>query len=219
MAIIVHGAGFSTCTQRTLTTLAELNVNDYKLEFVDMMKGVHKSPEFLKKQPFGQIPVLEDGDVQIFESRAIIRYLAEKFEGQGTPLLGKTVKDKALVSQWLEVESQNYNPPTAQIVYQRVFSSMFGSSCNEDVVTEQVAKLEKVLDVYEAHLSNNKYLAGDFFSLADLSHLPYTYLLVNAAGKSDLITSRPHVSAWWNDISSRPTFQKVLGMNEFNKKE
>lgn len=50
MAIIVHGAGFSTCTQRTLTTLAELNVNDYKLEFVDMMKGVHKSPEFLKKQ-------------------------------------------------------------------------------------------------------------------------------------------------------------------------
>lgn len=170
-------------------------------------------------QPFGQIPVLEDGDIQIFESRAIIRYLAEKFEGQGTPLLGKTVKDKALVSQWLEVESQNYNPPTAQIVYQRVFSSMFGSSCNEDVVTEQVAKLEKVLDVYEAHLSNNKYLAGDFFSLADLSHLPYTYLLVNAAGKSDLITSRPHVSAWWNDISSRPTFQKVLGMNEFNKKE
>ncbi|KAG0567066.1 hypothetical protein KC19_7G107900 [Ceratodon purpureus] len=146
------------------------------------------------------------------ESRAIVRYLCEKFAGQGTPLLGKTVKDKALVSQWLEVESQNYNPAASLIVREKVFAPRMGAPSDESVVAAQTPKLEKTLDVYEAHLAKSKFLAGDFFSLADLSHLPYTNLLVNAAGKSDLISSRPHVSAWWNAISQRPAFQKVLAM-------
>lgn len=50
MTLIVHGVAYSTCTQRILTTLAELNVTDYKLEVVDITKGAHKSPEFLKLQ-------------------------------------------------------------------------------------------------------------------------------------------------------------------------
>ena len=153
-------------------------------------------------------------DDRCAESRAICRYLAEKYAGHGTALLGKTLKEKALVSQWWEVESQNYNPPTSSIVFQKVFAAHMGAQTNDSVVSEQTAKLEKVLDVYEAHLSKSKYLAGDFFSLADLSHLPYTNLLVNAAGKGDLITSRPHVNAWWTAISQRPTFQKVLSLSQ-----
>jgi glutathione S-transferase len=212
MTLIVHGAAFSTCTQRVLTTLAELGVDDYKLEPVDMMKGQHKSPDFLKLQPFGQIPVLKDGDLTIFESRAIVRYLVEKYEN--TTLTGKTLAERAVVNQWWEVESQNFNPPTASIVFQVVFTPIFGLERDDKVVAEQVAKLEKVLDVYEARLSSSKYLAGDSFTLADLSHLPYANLLVTAAGKSELFTSRPHLSAWWKDISSRPTFQKVLALQK-----
>ena len=121
------------------------------------------------------------------------------------------------MNQWWEVESQNFNPPAASIVYEVVFTSMFGQKCNDEVVAQQVAKLEKVLDVYEAHLAKSKYLAGDSFTLADLSHLPYAQMLNTAAGKAELFTSRPHVSAWWTDISTRPTFQKVLGLNEFTK--
>lgn len=214
MTLIVHGAPYSTCTQRVLTTLAELGVDDYKLDLVDLTKGAHKSPEYLKIQPFGQIPVLTDGDLTIFESRSIVRYLAEKYEGQGTALLGKNTKERALVNQWWEVESQNFNPACSSIVFQIVFTALFGLKCNDEVVAEQVAKLEKVLDIYEAHLSTSKYLAGDFFSLADLSHLPYANMLVNAAGKGELFTARPHVSAWWNDISSRATFQKVLALQK-----
>ena len=73
-----------------------------------------------------------------------------------------------------------------------------------------MAKLEKVLDVYEEHLSKNKYLAGDFFSMADLSHLPLTDYLVNVAKRGKGVTSRKHVNAWWEDISSRPAWKKVL---------
>jgi glutathione S-transferase len=214
MTLIVHGALYSTCTQRVLTTLEELNVEDYRLEAVDLAKGAHKSPDFLKLQPFGEVPVLQDGDLTIFESRAIVRYLSEKFAGQGTPLLGQTPKEKAVVSQWLEVESQNYNPAVAPIVFEKVFKGMMGAATDEAVVAEKAAKLEKVLDVYEAHLAKSKFLAGESFSLADLSHLPYTNLLMNGAGKAELITSRPHVSAWWSTISQRPAFQKVLALSK-----
>jgi glutathione S-transferase len=143
------------------------------------------------------------------ESRAIARYISDKFESQGTPLFGKTAKDKALVNQWLEVESQNYNPCVSSIVYQLVFAPKQGRQGDETVVKQQLAKLEKILDIYEAHLSKNKYLAGDFFSLADLSHIPYTFYLVNVAKKGDGITSRKHVNAWWEDISSRASWKTV----------
>ena len=144
------------------------------------------------------------------ESRAIARYISEKFENQGTPLFGETPKDRALVNQWFEVESQNYNPAVSSIVAQVLFNKFKGLTTDEKVVEEQLAKLEKVLDVYEEHLSKNKYLAGNFFSIADLSHLPYTHYLVNVAKKGEGLISRKHVNAWWEDISSRPAWKKVL---------
>ncbi|KAH7433031.1 hypothetical protein KP509_07G051100 [Ceratopteris richardii] len=87
---------------------------------------------------------------------------------------------------------------------------MRGGTPNMDVVNENLAKLEKVLDIYEEHLSKSEYLAGDFFSLADLSHIPYTHYLINIAKKGDVITSRKHVNEWWQKISSRPSWQKVV---------
>jgi len=210
MGLTVVGLAGSTCTSRVLATLFEKHVEDFKIKPVDLASGEHKKSEYLKLQPFGVIPVLQDGDFNIFESRAIARYISEKFENQGTPLFGETVKDRALVNQWLEVESQNYNPAVSSIVAQVVFSKYKGLTTDEKVVEEQLAKLEKVLDVYEEHLSKNKYLAGDFFSIADLSHLPYTHYLVNVAKKGEGVTSRKHVNAWWEDISSRPAWKKVL---------
>ena len=76
--------------------------------------------------------------------------------------------------------------------------------------SEFFTQLCKVLDVYEERLSKSKYLAGDFVSLADLSHLPFTQYLVGKMGKENLIRDRKNVCTWWNDISSRPSWKKVL---------
>jgi glutathione S-transferase len=208
MTLIVHGVRYSTYTQLVLITLAELGVHDYKMVLVDMENGQHKSLEFLKLQPFGQIPVLQDGDLTIFESHAIVRYLVEKYEN--TALIGKTPKERAVVNQWWEVESQNFNRPCSSLVHLWHGVNYKGLPRDDAAEAEQVAKVEKVLDVYEEILSSRKYLAGDSFTVADLVHLPNGNMLVTALGKSELFTSRPHVSAWWNKLSSRPSFQKVL---------
>ncbi|KAI4305952.1 hypothetical protein L6164_029277 [Bauhinia variegata] len=79
------------------------------------------------------------------------------------------------------------------------------------VIQESEAKLAKIFDIYEERLAKSKYLAGDFFSLADLRHLPAThYLFFKGVGKEHLIRDRKHVSAWWDDISSRPSWKFVV---------
>lgn len=207
----IYGMKFSTCTRRVIATLEEKNV-PYEVETVDLTKGVHKQPEHLARQPFGQIPTIEDGDVKAFESRAIARYVADKWASQGTDLLGKTPAEKALTDTWIEVEAQNYNPPISKIVAQKFFAPMFGNRTDEKVVAEETAKFEKVLAVYDAHLADKEYLNGSSFSAADLSHLPYTEYYVKKSDGEAVLKKYPNVWAWWQRISSRPVWQKVAAM-------
>lgn len=86
MVIKVHGIAQSTCTRRVLTALVEKNV-PYELVTVNFAVKEHKSEAFLKLQPFGKVPVLEDDGVFIYESRAIAKYIAKKYAGQGTKLI------------------------------------------------------------------------------------------------------------------------------------
>lgn len=147
--------------------------------------------------------------IRLAESRAIIRYYAEKYKDQGTELLGKNIEERGLIEQWIEVEAQNYHPPIYELIMQGIFYPLLGIPRDEKVIKENEEKLAKVLDVYEERLSKSKYLAGEYFSLADLSHIPFTHLLVEKVGKEHFIRERKHVSAWWDEISSRPSWKKV----------
>ncbi|KAL5731584.1 glutathione transferase [Ranunculus cassubicifolius] len=209
MVVKVHGPAFASAVRRVIACLIEKDV-EYEIIPVDMLNGEQKQPEYLKLQPFGIIPVIEDGDFVLYESRAIIRYYAEKYKSQGTDLLGKTIEERGMVEQWLEVEGQNYQEPIYNLVLHLIFHPKLGLPIDTKLVEESEVKLGKVLDIYEDRLSKSKYLAGDFYSLADLSHLPFTHYLVNDMGKDYMIRDRKHVSAWWDDITSRPAWKKVL---------
>ncbi|XP_039009642.1 glutathione S-transferase F13-like [Hibiscus syriacus] len=209
MTMKLYGLAMSTCTSKVITCLHEHGA-EFELVPVNLQNGEHKQPAFLAKNPFGQIPALDDGDLTLFESRAISTYVAEKFKGSGCDLLrSQNPKEAALVKAWMEVESQQFSPAISSIFYQFIIvPSMYGGSPNQMIIDESSAKLGKVLDVYEKRLSSSKYLAGDFYNLADLHHLSYIYYLMKTPyGK--LINERPRVRAWWEDISSRPAFKKV----------
>ncbi|GLJ46078.1 hypothetical protein SUGI_0970680 [Cryptomeria japonica] len=193
MVVKVYGPAFASCTRRVLACLVEKDV-EFEVVDVDMSKGAHKAPQYLALQPFAKVPAIRDGDLTLF----------------GTPLLGKTLEERALVEQWLEVEGQNYAEPIYTLVGNLFFAPKVGLPVDLVAIERDELKLAKVLDIYEDRLSKSKYLAGDFFSLADLSHLPFTYYLVNKIGKEYLVRDRKHVNAWWEDISSRPAWKKVL---------
>jgi glutathione S-transferase len=91
---------------------------------------------------------------------------------------------------------------------------MLGGAPDAAVVDKHAEELAKVLDVYEAHLARNRFLAGDEFTLADLNHMPYLLYLAKTP-KADLVAARPHVKAWWEGIASRPAFQKTVAAIPF----
>jgi len=204
----VYGHPQSTCTRKVLCALAE---KEEKAEFVlvDIWTGKQKEPDHLAKQPWGQIPVLEDGDFRLFESRAIIRYVSEK-SNKGTVLTPKDLKAKALMEQQISVEASNVTPLIMKIVGQVLFNPMKGLPTDQALVDTTVGQLAKALDIYEAFLKKYKFLGGDAFSLADVGNAPYFEYLMQTPAKK-LVEERPKLAAWWKAMSERPSWQTALG--------
>ncbi|KAJ3412317.1 hypothetical protein HDV05_000975 [Chytridiales sp. JEL 0842] len=213
MTIKIYGALYSTCTQRVLTTLREKNVTDFEIVSVDLMKGQHKTPEHLVRQPFGKIPALEDTEtgVVMFESRAMARYIAKKYKNQGSDLLAdkKGAKEQAAVETWAYAESSNFDPFASKLAAELIFKKWRGLEADPAAVAENREALASTLDVYDQILGTRQYLAGNEFTLADLFHLPYGNLLF-AGGQGDLIENRKNVASWWKRITERKTWQDTV---------
>lgn len=86
MVLKIHGVKSSTCTRRVLTALYEKGV-PYEFVPVNFANGEHKSPKHMALQPFGKVPAMDDDGFILFESRAIAKYIAKKYAGQGATLL------------------------------------------------------------------------------------------------------------------------------------
>ncbi|KAM3335266.1 hypothetical protein ACQJBY_029596 [Aegilops geniculata] len=205
-AIKLYGMMLSPNVTRVVTVLNELGLDFDSVE-VDLRTGAHKHPDFLKLNPFGQIPALQDGDEVVFESRAINRYIATKYGSSGLNLLPTP---SAKMEAWLEVESHHFFPSAQTVVYELLIKPLFGAAPDTAEADKKAAELDKLLDVYEAHLAaGNKYLAGDVLTLADANHMSWLFLLTKSP-KAELVASRPHVKAWWEEISARPAWAKTV---------
>ncbi|KAJ7729196.1 glutathione S-transferase [Mycena metata] len=175
---------------------------------VDLGAQEQKTPEFLAMHPFGQVPVIDDDGFILYESRAICRYLAEKYADQGTQLLPKTLEGRALVEQAASVELANFNPVLVR-AGKEVFRQRRRNVPDRTLIAEVMAGLEAKLDVYEVILGKHNFLAGDEFTLADLFHLSYV-VWIELSG-IDVMTSRgPNVKRWWTELVSRPEWVKMV---------
>lgn len=146
------------------------------------------------------------------ESRAITQYIAHRYENQGTNLLpvdSKNIANYAIMAIGLEVESHHFDPVASKLCWEQFFKHIYGLTTDPAVVAEEEAKLDKVLDVYEARLKEFKYLAGDTFTLTDLHHIPAIQYLLGTPTKN-LFTKHPRVNEWVTEITNRPASQKVL---------
>ncbi|KAJ7096857.1 glutathione transferase [Mycena epipterygia] len=189
--------------------LAEKQI-PFELVLVDMAKNEHKAPDFLAKHPFGQVPMIEDHDgFVLYESRAICRYLAEKYAGQGMPLVPTGLKEKALFEQAASVEFATFFPAVLKVVMESIVRQMHGLPVDEAALTQAVSELSAKLDAYEVIFGKQPFLGGDDFTLADLFHLYCAPLLAGAGIDVMVSTARPNVTRWWNDLISRPTWVQL----------
>jgi glutathione S-transferase len=203
----LYGHPISTCTRKALTVLAEKG-HEAEFVLVDLMKGEQKGAAFTALQPFGRVPLLDDDGYQLYESRAIIRYLDEKLPG--TRLQPTDLRERASMEQWISVEYSYFSPNAMKVVFELVFNKMSGKAPDMDKVKAGAEAASQALDVAEKALSKQDYFGNKTFSLADISWMPYVQYLF-AAEHGHLITSRPGMKAWWERVSTRPSWKKVAG--------
>ncbi|KAK6164743.1 hypothetical protein DH2020_001607 [Rehmannia glutinosa] len=205
MAIKVHGNPLSPAAQRVLLCLAEKDL-EYEFVYVDLATGQQKKEPFISIN----VPAFEDGDLKLFESRAITKYIAHAYADKGTPLINhEDLKKMAIIGVWLEVEAQRFDAAGHKLSFEILVKPIKGWTTDEALVEQLQAQLTTVLDVYEKRLAQSKYLGGDDFSLADLHHVPIVNNLLKTKVKA-LFEERPHVWAWCEDILARPAWKKVL---------
>lgn len=114
-----------------------------------------------------------------------------------------------MVDVWVDVEAHQHEPVTRPIVWHCIINPCVGEPRDQNLIDENVQKLKKLLEVYEARLSTSRYLAGGFISLADLSHFPFMRYFM-ATEYAGVVDAYPHVKAWWDAILARPSVKKVM---------
>jgi glutathione S-transferase len=165
-----------------------------ELIHMDLAAGAHKQPAFLALNPFGQVPVLEDGDVVIADSNAILVYLAKK--AGRTDWLPEDAQGAANVQRWLSVAAGElaYGPAAARLI------TVFGARFNPE---EVIQRAHLLLGRMEQHLANRAWLAADHPTIADVA--VYSYLVAAPEGNVDL-SGYPSVLRLLQGIEALPGF-------------
>jgi len=177
--------------------LAHLGVN-YENVVIDIFNGEHKSESFAKINPNQKIPVLDDEGHILWESNAILLYLANKYSPNDYFTEDPVVF--GLICQWLIFGKTSIDP---YLAVSRYFMKFLGEGNYDKTYLENLQNMGKhSLNILNDHLSRNDFLAGTY-SIADMSCYPY--IMLSDEGGFD-IDEFPNVERWCINVESQPGF-------------
>jgi glutathione S-transferase len=198
--IKLYGHELSGNSYKARLLLELLNL-DYEWVKVDLMKAEQKSPAYLALNPFGQVPLLIDGDVNLADAQAILVYLARQYGGDAwLPTEALTL---AQVVRWLSITAGEVRqgPENARLYH------LFGvNNINSDRAHQ---KADYILTQLDKHLSTRTWLEFERPTIADVAVFPYVALAHD--GKIDL-NAYPSVLAWIDRIKQLPGFVPMVGI-------
>lgn len=175
---------------------------------INLLKGEHLTPQYMAKNPACDIPMLElDNGTCISQIRGICRYFEESYPA--IPMLGSTPEEKAVVEMWEHLAFMNGILAVAE-VFRNTAKGFAGRAVVgphnypqlPELAERGTQRLQNFYTDFDQRLANNEYVAGDFYSLADIT----TLVVCDFAKwiKEDIPASCTHLKAWYNKISQRP---------------
>ena len=193
--IVLHGMDLSGHTHRVALMLNALGLT-YRFE--DAPGPVRATPAFLALNPLGQIPVLQDGDLVLADSNAILVYLARRY-APDTAWSPQEPVAAARVQRWLSIAAGEvmHGPAMARMI------ALFGVP---DDPARAAGIAARVLTFMDGHLTDRDFLAADHVTIADLAC--YSYVAHAPDGGVDL-ASYPAVRAWLTRVEAQPWFQAM----------
>lgn len=180
----------------------------YKLHLVNIGKGEQFAPDFLALSPNNRMPAIVDPEgpdgtpVSVFESGAILLYLARKTGRFG----GTTERERIAVEEWLMWQMGGVGPMAGQAHHFLKYAPMLEPPQDipyaKDRYRNEVARLYRVLDT---RLGRQEYVAGGFYSIADMAIWPWASLW---EGQQQTLEDKPNLARWLDAVGSRPAVQK-----------
>jgi glutathione S-transferase len=197
----IYGSDLSGPSNKVRMTANALGLK-YEYIPISIRNGENRTPEFLNMNPAGKIPVINDDGFILFESGAIIRYLAEK---AGSSLYPKDRKERAMIDQWMDFIALHVGTSVSKVSYNRIFAPMRQVAVDEAAVVDGLKSLGQFLPVIDRQISKEKYVAGAELSLADISLL--TVLDPADVAGIDL-SAYPHVVTWRAALMKKDFYTK-----------
>ncbi len=139
-----------------------------ELVTVDLARGEQRRPQFLRMNPNGRVPVLEDGGFYLTESHAIMQYLADKTPGQ--TVYPADVRARADVNRWMFWSAQHMQPAVSILVYERYVKGLLGRGSPDPAEERRgEALVGQYLGLLDTHLDGRSWISGRAMTLADLA--------------------------------------------------
>ncbi|XP_072986419.1 elongation factor 1-gamma 2-like [Typha latifolia] len=204
MALVLHT--FSE-NKNAFKSLIAAEYSGVQVELVKNFEmGVsNKTPEFLKMNPIGKVPVLETPDGPIFESNAIARYVTRL--KADNPFFGSSVIEYALIEQWIDFSSMEIDANIGRWLYPRLGFIPYIPAAEE----LGISSLKRALNALNTHLAGNTYLVGHSVTLADVIMTCNLYYGFSRIMTKSFTSEFPHVERYFWTLINQPNFKKVIG--------
>lgn len=200
----LYHSPYSSNARKVAMTVAHLDI-PVQTSIVDLPKGEQKKAEYLALNPNGKVPTLVDGDLVLWESHAIMAYLADKTEGQ--TLYPKGLRERADVNRWLFWSANHWAPSIAVLNFENMVKKLVGAGEPDPAQIQrgeaQVTEVAKVLD---AHLAGRTWISGAGVTLADFAiAAPLMYTRVAKLPVGDYA----NLQAWFARVQELDAWRKT----------
>lgn len=179
---------------------------DIALDFqvIDLTHGEQKQAPFLKINPNGKVPALVDGDFVLWESNAIMVYLAEMAGARGREILPDSARDRADVERWMSWGLSEWSPAIWPFSWENVFKPMLIQGKPDSAALDAaVAPFQNAAQVLDQALSQRSYLVADRLTLADIALA--CPLMYQPQAKIPL-EPYAHIVRWFGNVQSSPAW-------------
>ncbi len=189
----LYGGDLSSCSNKVRFAANAMGL-EYTYIKISFKNKEHKTNDFLKMHPAGKIPVIDDEGFIVFESNAIIKYLAQK---HGSVLYPQGLKERALIDQWIDFCSCHVGGAADKVIFNKLFAVRIPVAVDHRAKTEGQMFLNRFLPVIDDQLNQHLFLVDNVMSLADINLLA----ILDPFERAEIRLDRyPHLVAWRNNL-------------------
>ncbi|MFY9839026.1 MAG: glutathione S-transferase family protein [Xanthobacteraceae bacterium] len=176
-----------------------------EFEFVDLTKGAQRTPAFLALNPTGRTPLLVDGDFNLWETLAIMQYIASK---KPNSLWPNDARSRADITRWQSWTLAHWNRDACvPLLFERFVKKLLNlGEPDQAAIAKGIDAFAKEAAVLDAHLAKQKYLVGDALTVADFAVAAPLFYAEKAALS---LQPYPHIRAWFQRVSALPCWSET----------